>query len=786
MKSAAKSRSGWRAWLRRTPARYADLALALLTTAAGLVLFSYVNIGGNARAGFSFLQNIELRSLDLRFALRGARAHDERIVIIGIDERTLQKIGAFPVPRGAYARMLERLRQDGARVVGFDESFPTPQSNAALDMLRELRPLARPLPLLDSRIHALQTEADQDAQFAAAVKRSGNVVLGHLFLDRDRARSSDAKLAEEYYNIVWAHAFPQVLKVKANGRDFELGTAWSTHQGLVAYGVEANIAALAQAAASFGYFNNNPDADGTLRRAVLVMRYQDQDFFPSLALQILRVYENIPDQDVAAYLSENGLERLQLGHHVIVPGRDGTALINYTGPYHTYEHYSMYDVISGAVPAGAFRDKIVLVGGTALGIGDLRSTPFQKQDTGYMGVEVHANILDNLLHLEDRGRGFLARGFNEEMIDIAVIVIFGLGFGSWFGRTKPLVSTLSALGALAAFSLLAYAAFAQYGRWLSFVIPSLTLVATYASITSFRMIFEEGEKRRIRKTFAQYLSPGVITLMEKEPGKYFRPGGETKELTVMFSDIRNFTGQSEGLAPDELVQWLNEYLGAMTDILFANQGTLDKYIGDAIMAFWGSPYPQPEHAANACKCALQMQEDLAYLNSRWRADGRKPMQVGMGINTGPVNVGNMGSERRFSWTVMGDNVNLASRLEGLTKEYGVRILISEATYLAVCNDYVCRELDRIRVKGKNQAVKIYELVGPASKYQESAGLLGGFADALSAYREQRWPEAAALFARLLEQYPADGPTQVFLQRSRELMQASPAAEWDGVFVMKTK
>jgi adenylate cyclase len=403
-----------------------------------------------------------------------------------------------------------------------------------------------------------------------------------------------------------------------------------------------------------------------------------------------------------------------------------------------------------------------------------------------MGVEVHANILDNLLHLEDRGRGFLARGFNEEMIDIAVIVIFGLGFGSWFGRTKPLVSTLSALGALAAFSLLAYAAFAQYGRWLSFVIPSLTLVATYASITSFRMIFEEGEKRRIRKTFAQYLSPGVITLMEKEPGKYFRPGGETKELTVMFSDIRNFTGQSEGLAPDELVQWLNEYLGAMTDILFANQGTLDKYIGDAIMAFWGSPYPQPEHAANACKCALQMQEDLAYLNSRWRADGRKPMQVGIGINTGPVNVGNMGSERRFSWTVMGDNVNLASRLEGLTKEYGVRILISEATYLAVCNDYVCRELDRIRVKGKNQAVKIYELVGPASKYQECAGLLGGFADALSAYREQRWPEAAALFARLLEQHPADGPTQVFLQRSRELMQASPAAEWDGVFVMKTK
>jgi adenylate cyclase len=224
----------------------------------------------------------------------------------------------------------------------------------------------------------------------------------------------------------------------------------------------------------------------------------------------------------------------------------------------------------------------------------------------------------------------------------------------------------------------------------------------------------------------------------------------------------------------------------MTDILFANQGTLDKYIGDAIMAFWGSPYPQPEHAANACKCALQMQEDLAFLNARWRAGGRKAMQVGIGINTGPVNVGNMGSQRRFSWTVMGDNVNLASRLEGLTKEYGVRILISEATYLAVSNDYLCRELDRIRVKGKNQAVNIYELVGPASKRQEVSGLLTGFAEALAAYREQRWSQAAAKFERLLEEYPSDGPTQVFLQRSRELTQASPSEDWDGVFVMKTK
>ena len=784
MKAPAHAPSRWRMLAERLPVRYADLLLALLVTAAGLVLFAYVDIGANPRAGFSFLKTIELRSLDLRFAVRGRRAHDERIVIVGIDERTLQKLGAFPVPRGAYARLLDRLREGGARVVGFDEAFPTPQTNSALEALRDLQRDPRSAPL-ENRIRELEAGADQDALFAAAVKRCGNVVLGHLFLDQERARGADPKLAEEYYNVAWAHAIPQVLKVKHQGRDFALDQAWTGAQGMVAYGIEANIPALAEAAKSFGYFNNNPDPDGTLRRAVLVMRYRDQDFFPSLALEVYREYGNIVDQDVAAYLSENGLERLQLGAHRVATGRDGTTLVNYAGPYRTYRHYSMADVLSGETPAEAFRGKIVLVGGTALGIGDLRTTPFQKQDNTYMGVEVHANILDNLLHLEEPGRGFLVRGFREEMADIAVIVVFGLGLGAWFGHTRPLTATLSALAALCAFALLVYEAFLRYGSWLSFVIPAATLIATYASITSFRMIFEEREKRRIRKTFSQYLSPGVITLMEKQPSKYFRPGGETKQLTVMFSDVRNFTSLSEGLPPDELVSWLNQYLGAMTDILFANQGTLDKYIGDAVMAFWGSPYPQPEHAANACKCALEMQEHLRYLNAKWRAAGRKSMQIGIGINTGQVNVGNMGSERRFSWTVMGDNVNLASRLEGLTKEYGVGIVISEATYQQVANDYLCRDLDRIRVKGKNVAVGVYELLGTAASYSEHAALLRGFAEALKCYRERRWEEAVQGFERLASQFPDDGPSRLFLQRSRQLLEECPGT-WDGVYAMKTK
>jgi adenylate cyclase len=517
-----------------------------------------------------------------------------------------------------------------------------------------------------------------------------------------------------------------------------------------------------------------------------MVRYQDQDFFPSLAMQVLREYEKIPDQEIAAYISENGLERIQFGRHNLQPWHDGSVLINYAGPYHTYQHYSMWDVLNGTVPPETFKNKIVLVGGTALGIGDLRSTPFEKQDAGYMGVEVHANIIDNLLHSDERGRSFLTRGLHEEIIDTGFILLFGLVFGFWFSRVKPLYSTISVFLTLGAFAWLVYLSFARWGLWLSCVVPAGTLVANYAVITSFRMIFEEGEKRKIRKTFSQYLSPGVISLIEKDPAKYIRPGGETKELTVMFSDIRGFTTLSEGLTADELVQLLNEYLGEMTEVIFHNLGTLDKYIGDAIMAFWGSPYPQTDHAYRACACALEMVRALEKLNARWLAEGRKQIAIGVGLNTGPVNVGNMGSAKRLAWTVMGDNVNLASRLEGITKEYRCRIVIGEGTYQEIADQFVCRDLDKIRVKGKLQPVTIYELLDFAAEKKKYEPLLSCFDHAMEAYREHNWQEAASRLGEMLTRFPDDGAAQVFLERVSEFLQNAPEPDWDGVYVMKTK
>jgi adenylate cyclase len=786
VKAELQGRPGWRARLRRVSIRTIDLALAVLITAAGLAVFAYTGIGGSSQAGFAFLQNIELRSLDLRFAVRGARPHDDRIVIVDLDERTLQKLGSYPIPRSAYARLIDRLHAEGARVIALDATFPTPSNNSALAALDQLQKEAGTLsPEVSQRIAAIKAATDQDALFASAMKQAGNVVLGHLFLDAERAKLADPKLEEEYFNVAWGQAYPQIVKVKPKdaSHDFDLNKAWVDNHGLVGLGAEANLAKLAEAAASYGFIDINTDPDGTLRHAALIIRYKDQDFFPPLAIQAVRRYEQIPDQEIIVYIAEDGLERIQLGQRLLRPAYDGTQLINYAGPFGTYQHFSMVDVIDAGTPVGAFKDKIVLLGATAKAIGDLRNTPFEG---AYMGVEVHANIIDNLLHYGEAGRSFLTRELREEAIDVGFILFFGLVLGVIFSRMRPFLSTLIAVLSLGVFAAIVYFAFAWSGRWLSFVVPAGTLVANYAAITSFRMVFEESEKRKIRKTFSQYLSPGVISLIEQDPGKYIRPGGEMKELSVMFTDIRGFTTLSEGMTPNELVEWLNEYLGAMTDVLFKNYGTLDKYIGDAIMAFWGSPYPQQDHAVRACRCGLEMMQTLDRLNRKWLAEGKREVAMGVGINTGPVNVGNMGSNKRLSWTVMGDNVNLASRLEGLTKEYRVRCILSEATFLQVKDQFVARELDRIRVKGKKQPVKIYELLDTASEATKYSGILSAFDTAMNLYRVQRWREAAAHFGELLARYPEDGPTQIFLQRATEFLEQAPAEGWDGVYVMKTK
>jgi adenylate cyclase len=781
----------------KLPAKRVDIGIAVLVTLAAVFVYVEVAITQQARAAFGFLDTIELRSLDARFKLRGPRPVDDRIVIVGLDEKTLQKVGSFPLARNYYGRAVDQMVAGGARVIGFDFDFPSPEKNSAVEALRklegELTGAASPAVL--DKIRAIQRSSDNDAILADSIKRAGNVVLGHIFLGEDRAKQIDAKASEDYYNVLWGHPFPQMLKLKGN---FDLSKAWydpvAGHEGGMGFGIESNIRILAEAARSYGFFNYDPERDGIYRRARALIRYRDREWFASLPIEMLKVYENIKDQSEAAYMAPDGLERMEVGPHSYFTQPDGSFLINFAGPFKSYPHYSMADVIDGTVPPQTFRGKIVLMGPTALGIGDVRPTPFQATEqsskfsevTSYMGVELHANVLDNMLNNDVPGRGFLKRGFYEEMIDMVFILVFGLAMGFLFARLKPLKATFSMIATLAAYLGITAVAFSHWGMWLYFVIPAGTLVVNYGAITSFRMIFEEREKRKVRRTFERYVSPGVIRLIEQDPKKYFKQGGELKELTIMFSDIRSFTSIAEGLTPDELVGLLNEYLGEMTDILFKRWGTLDKYIGDAMMGFWGSPFPQTDHALRACSAALDMSARLEELNLKWEIEGKKPLEIGIGIDTGQVNVGNMGSSRRFAWTVMGDHVNLASRLEGQNKQYHTARIISEFTYAQVKNEFVCRDLDRITVKGKTKPVKIYELMAFSKDADKYRDLLTRWNDAAAAYYQQSWDEAIQTFESLLSRYPDDGPAHRFIKRSHAKRFEAPDPAWDGVFVAKEK
>jgi adenylate cyclase len=424
---------------------------------------------------------------------------------------------------------------------------------------------------------------------------------------------------------------------------------------------------------------------------------------------------------------------------------------------------------------GTFRDKIVLVGASATGIGDLRSTPYGGLD--YPGVEIHANVIDNILN-----RRFLQRGAEQVVWDLGIILLFGIPLGIWLALVQPRWMWFGLL-LLAPFLGGVFYAF-LHGWWLNFTIPAVTLVANVSLVALYRALVEEKEKRKVRGAFQQYLSPEVIRRLLQNP-ELVRP--RKTEISIMFSDIRGFTTISEQLDAQELAQLLNEYLTDMTRIVFEREGTLDKYIGDAVMAFWGAPFEEPGHAAKACHAALAMFERLAILQQGWKANNRPYIDIGVGLNTGTASVGNMGSELRYGYTALGDAVNLASRIEGLNKEYGTHILATEFT-VAESRDagFVFRELDLIRVKGKTRPVTIYELLGPSNGTSDHGERVALFARGRESYQQRQWRDAMGIFQELLVRWPEDGPARIFLERCKEYLNQDPGPEWDGVYTMTHK
>jgi adenylate cyclase len=784
-----------------------SFVVSIAITIAALALYALTFLGEKPNAILGFLQRLEFVSLDARFRYRSSldAPKDPPIVIVDIDQHSEEVLGRWPFSRNHFADLLDELRKDGAKVAAFDITFSKPdQTGASVQNLwkdieaREKRG-QQVDPHLKAQIHDIAVRSDGDSLFAEAIKRFGAVILANYFLYSDAdMRGIDKATLDAYAEQLAFFSFPKVKVVErreAFGMQDRINLIekfGNEQPSLLPPGAEANLPILTSAlggdSSGTGFFNAPSDQDGVVRRATTVLPYsrsqdfKDWDLYGSLDVMAVASYLRLKPGELALYYNEHGVVSIDFGPNLrIIPNQVGMLTINYRGPSGTFPHVSMADVVNGKTSADKFRDKLVLIGATATGIGDQKITPYGGTD--YPGIEIHANVIDNILN-----QRFLKRGQNQLKLDLLFIFLFGVPLGTFLALVSPRFMWFG-IALLAPFVALNYFAF-LHGSWLNFTIPAMTLTSNVLLVSLYRALVEEKEKRRVRTAFGQYLSPEVIRRLLLNP-QLVEP--RKTDITVMFSDIRGFTTISEKLDAQELALFLNQYLSDMTRLVFESQGTLDKYIGDAVMAFWGAPFEEEGHATKGCVSALEMMKHVRAMQKKWAEEGKPHLDIGIGLNTGVASVGNMGSALRYGYTALGDTVNLSSRLEGLNKDYGTHILVNETTYAAVKDQgFLFRELDLIRVKGKFQPVILYELIGrqgETSVYGDTEELrtrVDLFVQGRDLYRKRQWEPAQKTFQNILDKWPDDGPSRTYWKRCQEYLFEEPPSGWDGVFTMTHK
>ena len=679
----------------------------------------------------SFLEVLELKTLDYRFRIRGGRETGREVAIVIIDEQSIQEIDRWPWKRDTMARLVDLLSIGGAKVIGFDIIFSEPERSDSLKTIRRLKDEYRSSGKFDERVLEIlrqeEGKADTDHIFSRSIEKAGVVVMPiafHVSADFEKEGRDPVK------NVSEGMEASSYLLVKNLGASRLFRPVESTDY-------LPPLDQLIRSSNSLGHVYTLPDRDGVLRWEFLSLKYGDA-FYPAFGIQVVMEYLGLKREDMKLILGEG----VQIGEIKVPTDEWGRFLISYNGPARTFPYYRAADILMGKITPEEFRGRIVLIGTTIIGVHDQWMTPFPIL---MPGVEKHANVIENILH-----QNFLHRTERMKIIDIAFILLFAGLLLFALPRLRALTGAAITLMMLVGYMVLLQIVFNKAGLWIHFLYPSSTILLTYTSITVLRFMTEERRAREVRAIFSSYVTPKVMEMLVANP-EMTKLGGQRKEITVLFSDIRGFTRFSENHQPEEVVATLNEYMQAMTEVIFHWDGTLDKFVGDAIMVFWGAPLDQSNHTELAVRCALHMQQRLAELQETWRAQGKEVLDAGIGINTGEMLVGNIGAEgKKMDYTVIGDHVNLGARVESLTRQYNARILITEYTFGKIKHLLQTQEVspnnrrqkaakithpdrrkkpmlahaafkdrDRVQVKGRERPVRIFEVIGYQRKDHEN-------------------------------------------------------------------
>jgi len=714
----------------------------------------------------SFIERLDGIIYDARLRLTAPGGVDPRIVIVDIDEQSLREReaggeGRWPWPRDRLALLTNRLFDDyNVNLMGFDVIFSERDESSGIRTFEKLaREDFKNDAAFQERFAKIKPSLDLDSQFAKSLKERPTVLGFSFLIPGDQQKKGVLP--------------PAALTTE----ELPLGLVDPT----VRQGYTGNLALLQDNAANGGHVNPSIDHDGIIRRIPMLIAY-DGKYYESLSLASARtLLGGLPLGGVIADPTNprfGSLEYLDVGGALLPVDENLTSFIPYRGPYKSFEYISASDVLNKKVPKEKLESKIVLIGTTAPGLLDLRATPVGK---AYPGVEIHANLIAGILDGTIKQAPYWTHTAN-----FALVAVLGLIFALVLPWVSPLRGSILAGVAIAGIIGLNFFSY-QKGIVVPLAGVLATLLLVYLWNIGFGYFIESKSKRLITGLFGQYVPPDLVDEMAKNPAN-FSMEGESRSMTVLFSDVRGFTTISEALDAKTLSEFINAFLTPFTRIIYHNRGTIDKYMGDCIMAFWGAPLRDENHARNGVISAFEMVNAIDHINEDFAKRNWPPIKVGIGVNTGRMSVGNMGSEIRLAYTVMGDAVNLGSRIEGITKEYGVAIIIGPETKIEV-PDLIVRELDKVKVKGKDVAVTIYEPLGFEGQVsQETLTALALFEKALAAYRNQEWDSAKSQLEGLLSDHRNTGEIlyQLYLERIEVLKDNPPGDLWDGSFTFTKK